>query len=761
MEPIRVNGRDLDSDTLTWLRDKAKEIGMTRNRLATLLCEKWDWRNIGGKLKLMAARVFLNRLGSRDVLVLPPARTKARIVRKQWPEVSPLDLSCSLKSLSGLRLERVSVKTPERSGLWNALVSQEHYLGYSPLTGAQMRYLIVSDQGVLGALGLQASALHLQARDQWIGWDAAACELGRHQIVNNTRFLIRPGVRVPHLASKVLSLMARQLPQDWQEVYGYAPVLLETFVEHGRFKGTSYRAANWRHIGKTQGRGRQDHAHDAVLAVKDIYVYPLVSDARHRLGGQDVDMPIKPMNKDWAETEFESILFSDLRMKKRVYELARAFHAQPTANVPQACGSRAGAKAAYRFFAHEEVTMKRLLDAHCSATIKRAASETVVLAVQDTTGVNYSGHKANDELGDIGTLGGQTRGLWLHSTLTFTPTGLPLGLIDAQTWIRKPQDHGKSATRRDRSIEEKESVKWLRSYTAVIEAQRQTPGVRWVSVGDREADIYELFDLARREGEHAPGLLVRAVQDRAVEGEHCRLWQTMESEPVSGAVEIVVPRKSGQPTRKAKLAIRYRAIELKAPRGSNGTLKVWAIHAREIEPPNGVQSLCWLLLTTIPVLNMDGAIAQLAWYAKRWQIEVFHRTLKSGCRIEKHQFETRKELESCMALDMVVAWRIMWLTKQSREKPDIDCTVDFEADEWKAVWCVCNQTTQLPAVTPTLRTIVRMVASLGGFLGRAGDKEPGAQTLWRGIQRMKDIVVGYRLFSGLSEDSICVQPVYG
>jgi hypothetical protein len=110
MEPIRVNGRDLDSDTLTWLRDKAMEIGMTRNRLATLLCEKWDWRNIGGKLKLMAARVFLNRLDSRDVLVLPPARTKARIVRKQWPEVSPLDLSCSLKSLSGLRLERVSAR---------------------------------------------------------------------------------------------------------------------------------------------------------------------------------------------------------------------------------------------------------------------------------------------------------------------------------------------------------------------------------------------------------------------------------------------------------------------------------------------------------------------------------------------------------------------------------------------------------------------------------------------------------------------------
>ncbi len=185
-------------------------------------------------------------------------------------------------ALSGLRLTPVTDKKTSR--LWNGLIERYHYLGYTPLPGAQLRYLIESDAGLLGALGFGAAAWKVAARDRWIGWEASVREAHLGRVLNNARFLLLPWVQVRNLASRVLSLAARRIGADFEARYGIRPVLLESFVEVPRFRGTCYRAANWACLGQTTGRGKCDRTHRARLPVKDIYVYPLERGFRQRLG---------------------------------------------------------------------------------------------------------------------------------------------------------------------------------------------------------------------------------------------------------------------------------------------------------------------------------------------------------------------------------------------------------------------------------------------------------------------------------------------
>ena len=190
-------------------------------------------------------------------------------------------LAVSLAELG--QIELVVVDTPAASRRWRTLIATHHYLGYTPFAGAQLRYLVESPHGTAAALGFAASAWKCAARDEHIGWDARAREARLHLVVGDARFLILPHVRAPNLASWILSRAARRLRSDWPAAYGYAPLLLETFVERGRFSGASYRAANWLCVGRTQGRGKLDRRHERALPVKDVYLYPLQRDYRRLL----------------------------------------------------------------------------------------------------------------------------------------------------------------------------------------------------------------------------------------------------------------------------------------------------------------------------------------------------------------------------------------------------------------------------------------------------------------------------------------------
>jgi len=416
----------------------------------------------------------------------------------------------------------------------------------------------------------------------------------------------------------------------------------------------------------------------------------------------------------------------------------------PKRPLPQAFGSRANTKAAYRFFDNPRVTMSGILQSHYQATVQRVASEPVVLAAQDTTSLNYSAHPATEVLGLIGSEVQGPIGMLVHSTLAFNLAGTPLGLLDVQSWTRDPEDFGKKHQRKELPFEAKESVRWLRSLEALERVQGQCPGTRLVSVGDREADIYELLVWAT-EKPGRPALLVRAERDRLWAEGQASLWAHVSSQPVAGELDLQVPRRDNRPSRIARLSVRFAAVELKPPalKKQLGPVRMWAVLAREEAPPAGREPVEWMLLTNLPVEDFAGAQEKLRWYAGRWGIEVFHRVLKSGCQMEQRQLAGADRLEACLAIDMVVARRIFHLTKLGRQTPDVPCTVYFEEHEWKALVAYVTQSPQVPKEPPKLREAVRMVASLGGFLGRKADGEPGTQTMWLGLQRLDDLAAMY------------------
>lgn len=749
---MQVCGREFGPQLLQRIQQTVDQApDLSRRALSRLVCEWLNWRTALDRLKEVSCRVALlklHRCGALDLPAVAPAVVSLPrpLPARRGPQ--PIVVTeASLQALQPVSLRPIEQADCSASRLWNQMMERYHYLGAGPLCGAQMRYAVHSRQGEwLGGLAFSGAAWQLAARDEWIGWSDQARREHLQQVIANSRFLILPHWRVHNLASHVLSLALQQVADDWQERYGYRPLLVESFVDAERFTGGCYRAANWLEVGRTTGRGRQDREHAGGQAVKRVFLYALHAQARERLGGQAPTSP--PAPADWAEEEFGGAHLGDARLRERLLILARDFYARPQANLPQACQTRARTKAAYYFLEHPETSMDALLQPHYEATRQRVAAERLVFAVQDTTFLNYSAHPGTDDLGPIGS-DKRTIGLVLHSTLAFNAAGTPLGFLDVQCWARDPKEFGKRSKRKDLPMEEKESMKWLKSFQQVAEVQRCTPSTRLVSVGDREADIYELFQLALAE-ENAPWLLVRADRDRLREDGQEHLWPWMAQQAGAGIQEVQVPRRGAQAARVARLQVRFAQVTLRAPHGKEalGELTLWAVLAQEVEAPQGVKEpLLWMLLTTCPVESFAGACQKVSWYTLRWGIEVYHRTLKSGCRIEQRQLGKAERLEACLAIDLVVAWRIFHLTKLGREVPDVPCSVYFEEAEWKALVAYTTQNPTPPEQPPSLRDAVRRVATLGGFLGRKSDGQPGTQTLWLGLQRLDDLTAMWKLLT--------------
>lgn len=720
---------------LAWISRRVSEgEGLSRYRLAREVCERFGWRDATGRLKEMACRKELVRLERSGVLELPAARLVSWQAR-EGPAPKAQEFCGELCDLDGVELRMVAGGTAE-SGQWNGLMQAYHPQGSGPLCGAQLRYLIVSRRlGVIGGLSVSAPAWRLSARDDWLGWSDEKRGAELSGIVCNSRFLIVPGVVVKNLGSHALGLLSRRIVADWRDRYGTAPWLMETYVEATR-SGTVYRAANWIEVGLTAGRGRQDGDHDRAVPAKRVFLRVL--DAG-RLKRQCGTRPVGVAG--WVHREFAGAKLGDRRLERRLLEIADAFAAQPTAAIPQACSAWPAIKAAYRFFSNKKATMDRLLEPHRSATVERMRREPVVLLVQDTTSLNYTGHPDTHGLGPIGSWANGPQGLQLHSTMAFRLDGLALGLLDVQCWHRK--SFGVKKQRHSKAIKDKESVKWLNPLAAVEQAARHCPNSRLVTVCDREADIYELFELAHRQDRE---LLVRAKQNRKLlDSDVNRLWAHMESLPVDGEVELAVPRHGKQPARTARMAVRFATITLAPPTKKKKLppLPMTVVWSREIEPPPGIKPLQWMLLSNRPVQSLEQAIERLRWYTGRWNIEVFHRILKSGCQIEERQLGTAERLEACLAIDMVVAWRIQHLTWFGRAVPDMPCTVVFDDDQWKAIVVVKTQKPP-PPQPPTLSQMIILVATLGGFIARKSDGDPGPKSLWIGLLRLDAITIGYR-----------------
>jgi hypothetical protein len=747
-----VCGKEFSSEIVSRIEATVKaEPELSRRQLSRLVCQWLDWRTSNGKWQEGSCRKALARLHRRGVVRLPERRQICSGEGQSGElDVKVATVLCRVKELGEVTVTPIQSRHSRDSKIVRGLLKRYHPLGAGTLRGAQIRYLVSSSRyGHLGVLTFSAATWALRDREEYIGWSENARRGHLPLVVRNDRFLILPTVRVRNLASHVLALTMKRLPQDWQERYAVRPVLVETFVDPTQFKGSCYRAANWQAIGRTAGR------RDGVA--KTIWVYPLTKRWRNQLCAEppaprwgETMRPESP--RSWAEAEFGRVRLYDRRLKQRLYQLAEDMSGCSEGSIAQACGSRARTMGAYRFFENPKLSMDVVLTAHTEATIDRIRQHTIVLVPQDTTSLNYDTHPMREGFGPIASKRTNAIGLLLHDTVAFSEYGTPLGIVDAQCWARDPNDRGKRERRKRLPIEQKESRKWLRSFRKVAEIQKVCPNTKLISIGDRESDIYELF-LEATQDPNGPGLLVRMNQSAARQVGPIPLWDWMTARRVDGTIPLNIPHSGSRAARDTILDVRFAEVELKPPRRLKhaASIRAWAVYVREQKKHvvNG-NPIEWMLLTTIRVTCFEHAQQRVNWYARRWGIEVYHRTLKSGCRIQDRYLDPDAGLKVCIGIDMVIAWRVFHLTMLSRETPEAPCTVFFTQEEAEALCCYTYKTPVLPPRLPNLEQATGMVAAMGGYLGRKCDGPPGTQSLWRGLQRLEPATQMYVICTGPS-----------
>jgi hypothetical protein len=464
------------------------------------------------------------------------------------------------------------------------------------------------------------------------------------------------------------------------------------------------------------------------------------------------------MMAGWADPEFAVTGFGDTRLDDRYGVILGARTARPGASIPGACQTKAEAEATYRFFSNEKVTPEGILAPHVKALEHRARDFDTIVVVQDTTETDLT--RPVELIG--GPLdGADRRGLLNHALVAFTPNGLPLGVLAASIWQR-PEPSPRARKRNDsRPIEEKESYRWVQGFqTASAFQKRLTDQTRVVVVGDSESDIYDCLAASQADGSGERGgtyFVIRACQNRSLPNEDEKLFEAVASTPVLGRYTLDVrarpaashdnrKRKKARRARTAEMAIRAAKVRLTVPKGKKylPAAELNAVLMREQTPPDGEDPIEWLLLTDLPIDTPEQIQDVIAFYLCRWNIEVYFRTLKGGCRIEDLQLETTQALKNCIALYMVVAWRLLYLARLKDTHPNVSCDQFFDADEWQAAYAM-TQRKRPPSEPPTLREMLMMIAAMGGFHSRGKAARPGVKTMWIGLTRLKDIAFGWRL----------------
>ncbi|MBD2465976.1 IS4 family transposase [Oscillatoria sp. FACHB-1407] len=434
----------------------------------------------------------------------------------------------------------------------------------------------------------------------------------------------------------------------------------------------------------------------------------------------------------WASEELAGTDLGDERLNRRLVRIVEDLSARPGASVPVASRDSAALQGTYDFWSNRRVGVEDILGGHQASVMRRARESGVVLAIQDTSELDYSEHrKGTRGIGPISDP--EARGLKLHTVLAVSEAGVPLGILHQRMWSRGEQVGTRKASRQ-RRIEEKESVRWLES---LEETERLLPeGVRVITIADREADIYQLFAQPRRAQSE---LLIRAAQNRntkrsAFSEEVQPLFEVMAGSEIAGELAIELQRTPKRKARRCVLTVRYARVWLQPPvhLSGMGAIEMWAVLAEEEKPPEKEKGVRWLLLSTEAVEDLAGACAKLRQYTLRWTIERYFFVLQSGCRVEELQLEESERLERAVATYSVVAWRLMWMMYEARRDPDQSVEGILETVEWQALYMVVHRTRELPTEAPSLGECVRWIAKKGGFLGRKGDGEPGIKTLWRG-----------------------------
>ncbi len=700
---MKVGLHQFHAQTIDWFQKAVSTPGVSRNALARGLCERDQWTGPTGELCVAAARKALPVLAVRLGVALPaPHPAFGSGGGEAPPEVAYPDraLRRPLSALGEVTVEPVSGDEERRQ--WESMMRTHHPQGWRQAPGGQLRYWVCSSRyGRLGGLNFCAASWHQKVRDGFIGWSVEARVSNLSRVLNNQRLLILPGVRVHGLASRVLELAGAQVVEDWETKYHVRPVLAYTYIapEH---PGTSYRAAGWR-CGEGGTSGRSPSGGTVVRAV---WLKPLVRGWRTVLCAEPVRQiqaaPALHMDErtDWADVEYGRSRHPDGRVCARILRMGRAWLERPGASLPQIFPRRADLRAAYRLLSNERVTMEHILEPHWAAMVDRCRLEPVVLALQDTTALNYASRPATAGLVNIGGGGSGVQGLKAHVGLAVNEAGRPLGV------------YALDADYADRL--ELESDRWGEGL------ERACARTRVVTVCDREGDLWGLLVRVRR-GSRREVLVAGGKRE-------C-LWAHMETLPSLAEKTVQVVACGGgrkRAGREVRLELRAARVRLAAPRrppsgADTAPIEMLAVSAIEADPPAGEQPLHWLLLTTEGEADADGASTALRHYELRWTIEEYFRTLKTGAGIEARQLDHADDLRKCLTFDAITACEVFSLDRMARDSPQPP-----------------------PGEAPDIRSFVVDVARLAGFHPRRSQPLPGVMKLWQGYVLLREAVFTYR-----------------
>ncbi|MCH7840269.1 MAG: IS4 family transposase [Planctomycetes bacterium] len=446
----------------------------------------------------------------------------------------------------------------------------------------------------------------------------------------------------------------------------------------------------------------------------------------------------------WAELPFGQVELGDRRRAQRAVRVAEQMARHPAASIPEQAGNGSATKASDRLFNEEDVTFEALSSQHWASTRREAGEHEQVLLVQDTSSLNFTAHHAAEGLGPMGNH--QGRGFMVHSTLAVNPVGSGevLGLAYQMLFCRQPTPE--KETRSERRRRDRESEIWR---TRVREIGCPPSGTQWIYVCDRYADDFETYETCRETG---ADFVIRVAQDRRAALGHeaseasDRLLELARSLPPAGGKTLWVRQRSTRQARRAKLLVGSAPVTVFPPwlaQRKSEPLRGWVVRVWEMDPPKGEEPIEWVLLTTVPVADLEMALTLAYWYSLRWLIEEYYKCLKTGCSAEKRQLAEAERLRACIGVLAVVAVRLLQLKQQARVNPDRP-----------AVGCAPQGHVQVLAVylkRPvegwTVREFWREVARRGGFLARKSDGDPGWQTVWRGWQKLDLLTIG----AGLAE----------
>lgn len=454
------------------------------------------------------------------------------------------------------------------------------------------------------------------------------------------------------------------------------------------------------------------------------------------------------MVKEWVRNELVGIELGDKRLNKRVLNLLEAASKQPQSSLNTMFHTRKETQACYRFFSNDLVTESKILEPHLKQTQKRVRQHPVVLCPSDTTSLNYTTRKTLEDSDYISSNNAQ--GFFMHTTIALTPDRLHLGIIDQKFWAREKQKKTRSSKERERMIlEEKESYRWLEAYRSCGELAKNSPKTKFVYITDREGDIFEIF----HEKENIDvDFIVRSQHNRTVypsDEKSNKLFEAIENSKKLGEISFEIIKREDNSKRQVHQTIQTGTFEIKSRYGADVPLqkaKINVIYLKEFDVPEGEEPIIWRLLTSLPVSTQEEVELVISYYLCRWEIEVFFKTFKSGCKIEEKSLRSADRLYPLFNLFSIVAWRVNFLLHMSRITPDISCAYYFEESEWGAGYMAATRNKEPLTLPPTLSEMMGYIAKLGGHLGRKRDLPPGVKAIWIGICKLHNYADAWDLF---------------